>query len=275
MFIEAGLFKKFCKIANEKAGISLNDNKQALVTARVAKRLRILKMGTAREYMHYLQADESGEELIHFLDAISTNFTSFMREPEHFDILGREVKQWMNTGRQRIRLWCAASSSGEEPYSIVITVLDTLDGHSMDFKLLATDISTKVLGIAQKGVYTGDTVRPLTKGQRLKYLNRLTPRSAEEQIFEVKPEVRKRIVYKRLNLAKPPFPMQGPLDGVMCRNVMIYFDKAVRQGLVSEAERLLRPGAFLMTGHSETLTGIQSSFQVVKPSIYRKPMNTN
>ena len=122
------LFKKFCKLAYDKAGITLKPGKESLVRARVAKRQRALGIGSPREYLGYLEADESGEELVQFLDVISTNFTHFMREKDHFEELTREVHSWLAAGRQRIRMWCAASSSGEEPYSTVITILDALDG---------------------------------------------------------------------------------------------------------------------------------------------------
>ncbi|MCP4601415.1 MAG: methyltransferase domain-containing protein [Proteobacteria bacterium] len=270
--METALFNKFCSIAYAKAGISLNEGKEALVTARVAKRQRVLKLGTPREYLHYLEEEKTGEELVYFLDSISTNFTNFMREKDHFNLLTKEVRQWIASGRQMIRLWCAASSSGEEPYSMAITILDTLDDKAMDFKILATDISTKVLNSAKKGVYDSKSVEPLTKAQRIKHFSRITPRSADEALFEVKPEVKRHIVFKRLNLSTPPFPMQGPLDAVFCRNVMIYFDNRVRQGLISEIERLLQPGGFLVTGHSETLAGISSSFKMLRPSVYMKPM---
>ncbi len=269
--MESALFKKFCKLAYDVAGITLNDSKEALVSSRVAKRQRALKLNTAREYMNYLKADETGEELIYFLDAISTNFTKFMREQDHFTLLASEVSKWAADGKKRLRIWCAASSSGEEPYTIAITILDALDGQSMDFKILATDISTNVLNTAKKGVYGQASIEPLSKAQRHKYFNRLTPRGEPNAQFEVKPEVKQHIMFKRLNLSKPPFPMKGPMDIVFCRNVMIYFDTRVRQGLISEIERLLRPGNMLITGHSETLTGISTGFQMIRPSLYQKP----
>ncbi len=271
--MEQALFSKFRTIAYEKAGIALNQGKQSLVSARVAKRQRALGIETPRQYLKFLEDDNSGTEIVYFLDAISTNFTSFMREPDHFKVLSDEANTWIVKGRNRVRLWCAASSSGEEPYSIAITVLEALKDKKLDFKILATDISTRVLDAAEAGIYEQTRIEPLTKAQRTKYLERRSPRSSEEQLFEVKPAVKRHIVFKRLNLSKPPFPMNGPLDLVMCRNVMIYFDNAVRQGLVSEMERLLCPGGLLLTGHSETLTGIQSGLKFERPSVYRKPLH--
>ena len=265
------IFKKFCAIAYEKAGINLKEGKEALVSARVSKRMRTLKIEDIREYMHFLENDESGTELVHFLDAISTNFTHFYREKDHFEYLETKIKEWLSSGQKRFRIWSAASSSGEEPYSIIMTMLDLLEGQSCDFKLLATDISTKILSRAINGIYETERIEPVPKAQRNKYMLKLKSDSEEDGvIYQMNDQAKKNVVFKRLNLSQPPFPMKGPMDVIFCRNVMIYFDREVRQRLVSEMERLLKPGGILMIGHTETLAGIQSGLKIVSPSIYRK-----
>jgi len=267
------LFKKFCDLAHEKAGIHLKEGKETLVQARVAKRLRALGLNNPRDYIDYLEKDETGEELILFLDVISTNFTNFFRESDHFDALAEEVKRLTDEGRRRIRIWSAASSSGEEPYSMAITILEALDGASADFRILATDISTRMLARAEEGIYAAARLEGVPKAYRCKYFERIGRRGSEEESFRVRPAVRERVVYKRLNLAEPPFPMQGPLDVVFCRNVMIYFDQPVRQRLISEIERLLAQGGLLCIGHSETLSAVQNDLKYLRSSVFRKRMN--
>ncbi len=240
--MDQATFKALCRMAHDRAGITLQPGKESLVSARVAKRQRALGIADVKDYLRYLESDRSGHELVQFLDVISTNFTSFMREPDHFELLTTHSGKWLAKGQRRFRIWSAASSTGEEPYTIAITLAQVFDGHSVDYRILATDISTTVLERAAKGVYPEARLGPLSKKQRLKYFDRQGKRGEEDPLFEVKPEIRQRVVFKRLNLSKPPFPMKGPLDFVFCRNVMIYFDHEVRQRLVSAIEGLLRPG---------------------------------
>ncbi len=264
------LFEKFRDIAYSRAGIALKDGKETLVSARVAKRLRVLKIPDAKSYLNFLESDESGEELIHFLDAISTNFTSFFREKDHFDFMNQQLREWFKQGQNRLRIWSAAASSGEEPYTIIMSVLEAMEGRKVDFKLLGTDISTRILARAMAGEYEEKTVEPVGKPLRLRYFDKQGRGGDEGMKYKVKAFMKNYVVFKRLNLAKPPFPMQGPLDFVFCRNVMIYFDNTVRQALVGEIERLLRPGGFLFVGHTETLTGIKADFKSIRPSIYQR-----
>lgn len=270
--MEPALFRRFCELAHEKAGISLKEGKEELVAARVAKRQRALSVGTLREYLEILERDESGEELVHFLDVISTNFTSFFREPDHLDALREILQGWAAAGQRDFRMWSSASSSGEEPYSMAIVAAEALDPVGAAFKILATDISTRMLAECGEATYPESKVRTVPERLRTRYFDRVS-RSAdgEESQFRVKEALRTRLVFRRLNLSSPPFPMRGPLDVVFCRNVLIYFDRDVRQGLISEIERLLRPGGYLFVGHTETLTGIVSGFKMVRPSVFRRP----
>ncbi|MBN1824776.1 MAG: protein-glutamate O-methyltransferase [Candidatus Eisenbacteria bacterium] len=272
--MDQALFRKFCKLAHDKAGIHLKEGKESLVQARVAKRLRALGLDHPREYLEYMERDESGEELVLFLDVISTNFTNFFREPDHFDVLAEDVKRLvLEKGRRRIRLWSAASSSGEEPYTMAITVLEALEGAPADFRILATDISTRMLARAEEGVYAAGRLEGVPKAFRHKYFERIGRRGSEEESYRIRPAVRERVVFRRLNLADPPFPMQGPLDVVFCRNVMIYFDQPVRQRLVSEIERLLAPGGLLCIGHSETLSTVKNHLKYIRSSVFRNSVD--
>ena len=266
--MERDLFEKFCGIVYDKAGIRLTEGKEALVSSRIGKRLRTLNLPSAKCYYDYLISDDTGEEMIHFLDFISTNHTYFLREEEHFDWLAKEARRLTDGGKRSLKFWSAASSSGEEPYSMAITLLAALEGTGADFRLLATDISTRVLDQAKRGVYDAAKVEKLSRLQRSRYFTRHKDSSGE--YYEVEDGVKERIVFKRLNLAHPPFPMKGPFDAVFCRNVMIYFDAEVRRRLLVEIARLLPPGGLLIVGHSESLAGVGLDLDTMCPSVYRK-----
>ena len=259
-------FHGFRELAYAHAGIALRENKQALVSARIAKRVRSLGLGGEAQYLEYLQKDKSGKEMISFLDVISTNFTSFFRERDHFELLKEELAVCVKQGKKRVRVWCAAAATGEEPYTLAMTLAESLDGKVDDWRLLATDISIGALEVAAAGRYDLDKLEQVPRTLLDKYFKEKP--SEDERL--VSPALRSKIMFKRLNLATPPFPLNGALDVVFCRNVMIYFDLKVRQRLISEIERLLKPGGLLAIAHSETLNGIDSGFTMLKPSVYRK-----
>ncbi|HEY1088191.1 MAG TPA: CheR family methyltransferase [Archangium sp.] len=264
-------FKAFCDLAYSQAGIRLGEEKLALVSARVGKRLRALDLPTERAYLDYLENDKSGGELVEFLDVISTNFTSFFREPAHFETLAADLRQRLAAGQRSFTLWCAAASSGEEPYTIALVLEELFAGKGVEWRVLCTDISTRVLSLAKRGVYREQQLKSVKKEWLNKHFLRLRGEAGEEQQYEVSPALKSHLTFARLNLAQPPFPMRGPFDAVLCRNVMIYFDNPVRQGLVKEIERLVKPGGLVFVGHAETLSGLGMGLQVVSPSVYRRP----
>lgn len=283
--------------------------------------MRKLGMEDYRAYFEYLVQDESGKEMVHMLDSISTNVTSFFRESQHFDILSSLMREWISSGQKRFRIWSAACSSGEEPYSIAMTMLEAAKGQELraksvepntlnpmsyalsspvlDMKVLATDISTRILEKAWLGMYEAEKVKPVRMELRNRYFAESptagisTRRLGGEQgrasnsdpahgesvkrlvdtntkFYKVTQELMDMVVFKRLNLSSPPFPMRGPLDAIFCRNVMIYFDRAVRCGLLQEIDRLLKPGGYLFIGHAESLTGLVNNLKSVRPSVYLK-----
>ncbi len=263
------IFERFRDLIYQKSGISLGPQKAALVSARVGKRMRALGIDDYADYLDYVSNDASGQEIVQLLDVISTNVTSFYREPRHFDLLTELLQEWRNKKQTRYRIWCAAASTGEEPYTIGITAIEALRNYSCDFKLLATDISTRVLQVCKQGRYPASKVEAVPYSLRGKHFSKCLIDGDEQYV--VSDELRRLISFGRLNLADPPFPMKGPFDVIFCRNVMIYFDNVVRSRLVDEMFRLLRPGGYLMVGHSESLNAYSGAFRSVQPSVYKKP----
>lgn len=261
-------FSEFRDLVYRASGITLGEGKEGLVSSRLGKRMRALGLPSFRAYLDRFGGRDGEDELIHLLDAISTNVTSFFREPAHFDLLGAEARAWHASGQRRFRFWSAASSSGEEPYSLAITLAEAGVTAGADVRILATDISTRILAAAGAGIYPESRLAGLPPGYAARWFQ--APRGRAEGSREVRARIRDMVRFHRLNLAEPPFPMQGPLDAVLVRNVMIYFDNAVRSALVAECSRLLKPGGYLLVGHAESLGGMAEGFKCLKPSVYRK-----
>lgn len=266
-------FRKISDMVYNHCGINLHDGKKELVRARLAKRLRSGNFSTFPEYMKYVLEDKTGKEFSLLIDSISTNLTSFFREGQHFEFLKEKfLPQVLERKRKsrnfRVRAWSAGCSSGEEPYSIAITLLDSIAGQGRwDAKVLATDISTRMLETAKKGIYNIERIGPVSPLQRNKYL--IVRHQYGEKVFEVGQSLRDTVIFKYLNLQKD-WPIKGPLDFIFCRNVMIYFDKVTQQQLISRFWELLDSGGILFTGHSESLTGIEHRFSYIQPTIYMK-----
>ena len=265
-------FQAFRDLVYERSGINLLPGKESLVTARIGKRLRELGISDHKVYLKHVIEDTSGAEVTALLDVISTNVTSFYRESDHFDLLEQAVSERLGAGQPRLRVWSAACSSGEEPYCIAITLLDAVQKakcRGIDVKVLATDISTRILKAGRRGCYELQKIEPVPKRVRQRYFTRF--RAGNTEGYEVVDALKRVVAFRQLNLSQPPFPMRGPFDVVFCRNVMIYFDNEVRARLLREIERLLAPGGLLMVGHSESLTGHLCNLETVRPSVYRKP----
>lgn len=260
-------FDNFRKLIFETSGISLSEQKEALVSSRIAKRMRGLNIAGYDDYYRMVLADNSGKELRELLNAISTNVTHFFRESRHFDFLAGRVKELGENGADKIRIWCAACSTGEEPYTIAMTGLEAMS-RNMDLRIIASDISTKVLQIAKFGVYKESDVANISKTLLKKYFRRGVGKASE--LVRVKEEIRGLISFSQINLSTPPYPIEGGLDMIFCRNVMIYFDNELRQKLVTNFENLLRPGGVLFIGMAESLSGVTKSLKTLEPSVYQK-----
>lgn len=266
-------FSFFSRLVYEKCGIHLHDGKKELVRSRLSKRLRELKLNGFGAYLDMLRHDNSDEELVQLLDAISTNLTSFFRERRHFDFLTEEamaalLRRVRSENRREILIWSAGCSSGEEPYTLAICFTAALAGErDVGVKILATDLSTRVLQTAKSGVYprakVGNIGTDILKRCFLKGKGRMSG------FVRVHPDIRSCIEFQRLNLMEP-FGFSSRFDVIFCRNVMIYFDKPTQEKLVNKYYDALRPEGYFLIGHSESLMGISHRFRYLYPTIYQK-----
>ena len=258
-------FNKVRKLLHDYCGIYIQEGKEALVKARMLKRIRLLKLRGFKEYLDYMDSDQSGAEFLALVDVLTTNKTSFFRESQHFEFLRNEV--FPHTGNRDLKWWSAGCSSGEEPVSCAITWLEEQSGNSRgSLKILATDIAQSMLQIGKSGVYSAEKLHGIPGFVVNKYFSKVP---GHPPSYKLDPSVRKMISYGRLNL-KESWPMKGPFHVIMCRNVMIYFNRETQQELVSRFHRLLEPGGYLFLGHSESMQDNSSRFRNIKPAVYKK-----
>ncbi len=258
-------FRYIRELAYESTGIVLADHKWDMIYSRLAKRVRKLKLTSFKAYCAYLNNNKH-LELTNFINALTTNLTSFFREPHHFEFLKntavKEFKAHHQRGR-RIRVWSSACSTGQEPYSMAASLYPEFDSDSWDLKILATDLDSNVLQKAKDGVYQDGA--GLSKRHRKQWFLK----RGEE--LEASPELKSRLFFKQLNLLSE-WPMSGPFDAIFCRNVLIYFDQKTKQGLIHRFAEKLRPGGYLFLGHSESLHQMDTDFKLLGNTIYqRKP----
>ena len=254
----------------ENSGITLRDEKKTLLVARLGKILNDKGLQSFMEYYKILKDDINGKELSQLVDKITTNHTYFMRESEHFSYFSREVlpKLERTVGDGDIRVWCAASSSGEEPYSLAMIMADYFKGYETIWnkKLLATDLSHSILEAAKAGIYTKEQIAKLPQVWVLNYFDRL-----DEHNFSIKPQLKEEVVFRRFNLLEPVFPFRHKFHVIFCRNVMIYFDSVTKDALIDKFYNALEPGGYLFLGHTESLNRDKTRFEYICPAVYRKP----
>ncbi len=265
--LKAEEFAKIRRLAYDTFGLDLRSGKETLVSTRLNKKIRELGFRSFEEYYQHVVGDSTGESLIQLIDALTTNHTSFFREPAHFEFLRKAF--WPECGgRGAVDIWSAACSTGEEPYTIAMCALEELGAIAPGkVRILATDISTRVLGKAEQGIYASDRVDGIPGPKLRKYWLRGEGDWAGH--YRAKKEVRALIEFQRLNLMET-LPAIGPFPLIFCRNVMIYFDKPTQQRVVQRLAAKLEPGGYLLTGHSESLTGIAHELEYVQPAVYRK-----
>ena len=267
-----GLFQKFSDLVYEKTGIFLKPEKKELLNARLGKRLRATGIASFKEYYEHVTHDRSGGELVHLIDSVSTNFTSFFRENSHFELLsGTVLPGFVKEGRGKkkdILLWSSASSSGEEPYTMAMVVEDFVSRHpGTRYRIMATDISTRVLAQAKSGVYAEERVAKVPTPFLKKYFQKGV--GGSDGFVKVKEDLRQKVQFDHFNLMGD-FPWREAIDVIFCRNVMIYFNRETQQELVRKFHQALTPGGYLFIGHSESINGLKHDFTQIDATAYLK-----
>jgi chemotaxis protein methyltransferase CheR len=260
------VFRKFRGLIFERAGISMNDAKRALVAGRLRKRLVALNLDSYDDYYSYLKNEGKNKsgELQRFVDVLTTNETWFFRENRHFEFTRQVISQ--RDRSQSVEIWSAACSSGEEPYSIAMTMAET-NGLNRPWNILATDISNEILTKARKGIYNKSKVKGLNEKLMHRYM--LNGVKEYSDYIAVVPELKKKISFKPYNLISSPLPVIR-FDFIFCRNVLIYFNQEHKLKVVRRLVDCLKPGGYLLPGHAESLHGFTSELLVIEPSIYQK-----
>lgn len=257
-------FSRVQSLIYQRAGISLHDGKHAMVYSRLSRRLRETGHQTFRDYLTWLESHD-GPEWQEFVNALTTNLTSFFREQHHFDILAEHLKT--KPASTAWRVWCNAASTGEEPYSIVMTAMDAL-GSQSNFKLWASDIDSKVLATAARGVYRLDGLKGIDSARLQRFFMR--GKGANEGMIRVKPELQHMIEFLSVNLIRDDWPFREPFDIVFCRNVMIYFDAATQRSVLERIHRVMKPGGLLFVGHSENFNESRDLFVLRGKTVYER-----
>ena len=256
-------FERVRRLIRARVGIALNDSKHNMVYNRLVKRLRVLGVASFAEYLGLLE-DEQHPEWQHFVNALTTNLSHFFREAYHFPILLEHVKA---LGRSPVRIWSAAASTGEEPYSIAITLCEAYNSLQPPASILATDIDTAVLEGARRGIYPLEKVDQVSHERLKRFFLRGT--GSRQGYARVRPELMRLVEFRQLNLSDPAWDLRGPFDAVFCRNVMIYFDKPTQYAVLERIARVLAPDGLLFAGHSESFLHAADLFKPAGKTVYR------
>jgi len=272
-----GLFDRFAQFIQQRCGIRIERSKQPMLEGRLRKRMRALLLPTFESYADYLfdQSNSNTDEIVNFLDTITTNKTDFFREAPHFDYLRSTVlTEFMaQCGRRDVstfRIWSAGCSTGEEPYSLAMVLNEFAEKNAaFSYAILATDLCARALAVAKSGIYDIDQLDDVNPEYRRRYFS--FNRTPDRRRVCILPELRENVVFKRFNFMTPVFPIRQPLQAIFCRNVMIYFDRPTREQLISRLIGKLAPGGYLFTGHSESLAGYRTCLKPVATAVYQKP----
>jgi len=257
-------FEQVRKLIYDHAGISLNPTKEDMVYSRLARRLRATGLTNFSDYLARLEKDNASEEWQAFVNSLTTNLTSFFREGHHFPILADHVRKQRD--KHAITLWCSASSTGEEPYSMAMTMLDLFGSNMPPVKILATDLDTNVLAKAEAGVYPLERLEKMPADQVKRYF--MKGKGTQAGFAKVRPELRNMITFRQLNLLDKTWPIRGPFDAIFCRNVMIYFDKATQLQILQKFAPMLHSDGLLFAGHSESFHNAADIFKLRAKTVY-------
>lgn len=263
-----GDFERVRALIYQRAGISLAESKQEMVYSRLARRLRATGIVSFNRYLDDLEGGRLGEEWESFTNALTTNLTSFFRESHHFPLLAEHLKKVERTGQRAepITIWCSASSTGEEPYSIAMTACEAFNTLTPPVQIVATDIDTNVLGIGANGVYGMERIEKVSPERQRRFF--LRGKGEQEGMVRVRPELRQLVTFKQLNLLADSWPLTGQFDVIFCRNVMIYFDKGTQRKILSRFVPLMKPDALLFAGHSENFLYVSESLKLRGKTVY-------
>ncbi|GAB3389813.1 CheR family methyltransferase [Massilia agri] len=259
-------FERVRALIYQRAGISLAESKQEMVYSRLARRLRATGIQSFARYLDDLEAGRMGAEWEAFTNALTTNLTSFFREAHHFPLLADHLGALRRREGGPITIWCSAASTGEEPYSIAMTACEAFNTLTPPVQVIATDIDTNVLATASNGVYPMERVDKVG-AERLKRFF-LKGKGANEGMARVRPELRKLVEFRQLNLLADDWPVSGAFDAIFCRNVMIYFDKNTQRKILSRFVPLMKPHALLFAGHSENFLYVSDSLRLRGKTVY-------
>lgn len=257
-------FARIRQLIYQRAGIVLAEHKREMVYSRLAKRLRHHGLTRFSDYLARLERQPEAREWEAFTNALTTNLTAFFREPHHFPLLAEHVRARPGP----IRVWSAAASTGEEPYSIAITLSEVLGSRAGDARVVATDIDTEALARAEAGIYALEQVHKLGEERMRRFFQRGTGRQAG--MARVRPELRTMVEFAPLNLLAPSWPVSGPFDAIFCRNVMIYFDKTTQARILERFAPLLKPDGLLFAGHSENFSYITRALRLRGQTVYTR-----
>jgi len=255
-------FRRICQLIYQRAGIVLAEHKRDMVYNRLVRRLRTLGLDDFGRYLSMLEANQNSAEWQAFVNSLTTNLTAFFREAHHFPVLAEHARK--HSGEYRV--WSAAASTGEEPYSIAITLADTLGIAPGRFKVFGSDIDTEVLAKAQNGIYRQEELKTLSPQQLQRYFMRGT--GPHEGLVRVRSELGNAVEFAALNLLDKQYNVPGPFDAIFCRNVMIYFDKGTQQEILKRFVPLLKPGGLLFAGHSENFSNLSRDFWLRGQTVY-------
>ncbi|MFC4932675.1 CheR family methyltransferase [Massilia sp. GCM10023247] len=259
-------FERVRALIYSRAGISLADSKQEMVYSRLARRLRATGIQSFAKYLDDLEAGRMTQEWESFTNALTTNLTSFFREAHHFPLLAEHVRSLGARDGAPLTIWCSASSTGEEPYSIAMTLCEAFNSATPPVQIVATDIDTNVLAVASEGMYGIERVEKMSE-ERLKRFF-LRGKGRHEGMVRVRPELRKLVTFRQLNLLSESWPLNGQFDAIFCRNVMIYFDKETQRKILARFVPLMKPHALLFAGHSENFLYVSSSLRLRGKTVY-------
>ena len=265
-------FRKLASYIERNVGIKMPEQKLLMMQARLSSRLNVLEIADFSEYVEYVLSGKNNEEVMHMIDVMTTNLTYFFRESAHFDYLSEKIlPEFVSQKRKNLKVWSAGCSTGQEPYTISIVLKEFLrqqELYKFNFSILASDVSTRVLAVAEKAIYPLDSVSKLSMSIKKKYF--LKSKDSKKELVRLKADVRNSVKFKHLNFIDKDYGLNDSFQIIFCRNVLIYFDKETQKKVLEKFMSYLEPGGFLFLGHSETIMNMNLPLRTVAPTVFQK-----